>query len=95
MRRLRATPKMIKTAQEDIPKKVTVNTYWGSYEDTRREYQLYLRCCIEDDILKVALYYPGNLRAEGRLPSYEVFIDRSARRFTVSTANGETPSWTG
>ena len=81
MRRLRATLKMIKIAQADIPKKVTINTYWGSYEDTRREYQLYLRCCIEDDILKVALYYPDNLRAEGRLPSYEVFIDRSAQRF--------------
>lgn len=81
MRRLRATPKMIKIAQEDIPKKVTINTYWGPREDTRRKYQLYLRCCIEDDVLKVALYYPDNLRAEGRLPSYEVFIDRSARRF--------------
>lgn len=81
MRRLRATPKMIKIAQKDIPKKVTINTYWGPREDTRREYQLYLRCRIEDDILKVALYYPDNLRTEGRMPSYEVFLDRSVRRF--------------
>ena len=81
MRRLRATKKMIKIAQEDIPKKVTVGTGAYSYQDTYREYQLFLRCRIEDDILKVALYYPDNLRAEGCLPSYEVFIDRSARRF--------------
>jgi len=72
---------MIKIAQEDIPKKVTVGTGAYSYQDTYREYQLFLRCRIEDDILKVALYYPDNLRAEGCLPSYEVFIDRSARRF--------------
>lgn len=81
MRRLRATPKMIKIAQKDVPRKITINTYWGPREETRREYQLYLRCRIEDDILKVALYYPDNLRAEGHLPSYEVFIDRNARRF--------------
>ena len=81
MRRLRATKKMIKIAQNDIPKKVTVGTGAYSYQDTRREYQLFLRCRIEDDILKVALYYPDNLRAEGYLPSYEVFIDRNARRF--------------
>lgn len=42
---------------------------------------MYLRCCIENDILKVALYYPDHLRTGGRLPSYEVYIDRSARRF--------------
>ena len=81
MRRLRATPKMVQIAQKDIPQKVTVGTGAYSYQEIRREYQLFLRCRIEDDILKVALYYPDNLRAEGCLPSYEVFIDHSARRF--------------
>lgn len=81
MQRLKATSKMIKVAQKDIPKTVTVGTGAYSYQDTRREYQLFLRCHIEDGILKVALYYPDNLRAEGRLPCYEVFIDRNARRF--------------
>ena len=81
MRRLKATPKMVKIAQKDVPKKVTINTYWGPHEEIRREYQLYLRCSIEDGILKAALYYPDNLRAEGRMPSYEVFVDRGARCF--------------
>lgn len=90
MRRLKATQKMIRIAQKDIPKKVKINTYWGPREETRREYQLYLRCCIEGDILKVALYYPDNLRAEGRLPSYEVFVDRSIRNFiTYDCINGK------
>lgn len=81
MRRLRATPKMVQIAQKDIPQKVTVGTGAYSYQDIRQKYQLFLRCRIEDDVLKVALYYPDNLRAEGRLPTYEVFIDRSAQRF--------------
>lgn len=82
MRRLRATSKMIGIAQKDMPQEMTINYPWGSsHQVTCRKYQLYLRCCVEAGILKVALYYPDNLRTEGRLPSYEVFIDRSARRF--------------
>lgn len=81
MRRLKATQKMIKIAQKDIPKRVKVRAYWGTYETIQQKYQLYVRCRIENGILKAALYYPDNLRAEGRLPSYEVFIDRDARRF--------------
>lgn len=81
MRRLKATPKMVKVAQKDVPRKVTINTYWGPRKEMRREYQLYLRCCIKDGILKAALYYPDNLRAEGRMPSYEVYVDRGARCF--------------
>ncbi len=81
MRQLNATPKMIAVAKADVPQTVTVNTYWGSHQDTRRKYQLYMRCCVENGILKAALYYPDNLRVSGRQPSYEVYIDRSAGRF--------------
>lgn len=82
LRRLKATPKMVRIAQEDIPRKVTVKVWSGyEYQETRREYQLFLRCRMEGDLLRVALYHPDNLRAEGRLPLYEVYIDRSARRF--------------
>ena len=81
MRRLNATSQMVKSAKKDIPRKVTYNTYWGPRKETRRKYQLYLRCSIEGGILKAALYCPDNLRAGGRLPSYEVYIDRDARRF--------------
>ena len=83
MRRLKATSKMVKNAKRDIPQKVMFNTYWGPCEGTCRKYQLYLRCCVEGGILKTALYYPDNLRAGGRLPSYEVFIDRDARHFAT------------
>lgn len=82
LRRLKATLKMVRIAQEDIPKKVTVKGWNGyDYQETRRKYQLFLRCRIEGELLRVALYYPDNLRAEGRLPSYEVYIDRNTRRF--------------
>ena len=81
MRRLKATAKMIAVAKKDIPETSTVRYGYSSYQVTRRKYQLYMRCRVEGNILKAALYYPDNLRVEGRMPTYEVFIDRDARRF--------------
>lgn len=81
MRRLYATSKMVATAKEDVPQKITVNTYWGPRQELRQKYHLYMRCCIENSILKISLFYPDNLRVNGRQPSYEVYVDRSARRF--------------
>lgn len=46
-----------------------------------REYQLFMRCVVQNGILKAALYYPDVLCLGGRDASYEVYIDRDARRF--------------
>ena len=81
MRRLDATSKMIAVAKADVPQKVTVNTYWGPRQELRQMYHLYMRCCVENDILKAALYYPDNLRVSGHQPSYEVYVDHDAGRF--------------
>ena len=77
---------MIKVAKEDVPQKTTISTYWGPRQEVRREYQLYMRCCMENGILKAALYYPDNLRVKGRHPSYEVYIDRHAGQFITYDA---------
>lgn len=77
MRQLKATNKMLAVAREDVPKKVRV----GYYHVLKRKYDLYMRCCIENGILKAALYNPDAMRTGGRLPSYEVFIDADARKF--------------
>lgn len=83
MRPLNATAKILRVVRSDVPKEVRIKYGGYSYVMIQRKYDLYLRCCIENDILKVALYYPDNLRTGGRQPSYEVYIDRSARRFVT------------
>ncbi len=83
MRRLMATSKMIKIAKEDVPQNTKSNDYYSKSYQAPRKYQLYLRCQVENGILKAALYYPGSLRSEGRLPSYMVYIDGEARRFVT------------
>lgn len=81
MRQLNATSQMVATAKQDVPQKVTVDTCWGRHQETRQKYQLFMRCRIENEILKVSLFYPDNLRVNGRQPTYEVYIDRNAGRF--------------
>lgn len=83
MRRLMATSKMIKIAKEDVPQNTKYNDYYSKSYQAPRKYQLYLRCQVENGILKAALYYPDSLRSEGRLPSYMVYIDGEARRFVT------------
>ncbi len=81
MRPLEAAPAMLKAAAEDTPRKTT-STHWGyPHVTVDRDFDLYLRCCLESGILKVALYHPDILRGGGNLPVYEVFLDKEARRF--------------
>ncbi len=82
MRLLKATPKMLQLAAADTPKAEVIrctDTY--SYERVRRQYRLFARCAVENSILKVALFSPEAMRLGGRMPVYELYIDKSASRF--------------
>lgn len=78
MQPLRATTEMMETEWDDIPQKIP-----GQYWETCRKYARFARCQVESGILKMALFFPDNLRTGGYLPSYEVFVDRAAGKFTT------------
>ena len=81
MRHMTATPKMLKTARED-PIIKRPHPYWGgTYYRESRTYGLFMRSCVENDILKVSVYLPDAMRLGGREPAFEVFLDHTARRF--------------
>lgn len=73
---LYATDEMMEAERADIPEKPA-----GSFSVLRRKYSQFALCQVENGVLKVALFFPDNLRTGGRLPSYEVFIDAAARRY--------------
>lgn len=77
MDRLTATPDMMRRAMSDTPLIVT------GYRETREQYKydLYLRCRIQNDILKVALFWTANMHKGGNLPIYEVYFSRAEKRF--------------
>ena len=59
---LLATDEMIRAAAEDIPK-ATIEYFWGrEIKKEKRKYKLFMRCTVQNSILKAALYDPDVLR---------------------------------
>ena len=56
-----------------------------------REYDLFLRAIERDGILKVALFLPRLMRLGARRPVFELYIDKTARKFL--TYHTETKKW--
>lgn len=77
-----ATPRMMQMAAEDIPKRVVCKSAWGSeYVREKAEYKMFLRSQVFDGILKTAIFLPDAMRLGGRLPAYELYIDKEAADF--------------
>lgn len=77
MRPLNATPKMMRLANVDKLEQ-RGSYYWSPniYERT-----LYLRCLLQNEILKVSLFLPEYMRAGSRRPRYDLYLDRANRKF--------------
>lgn len=78
---LKATAHMMKLAADDELQYSRVKV--GSYGNNEKGYKygLYLRCKVFDNILKVAVFYPEHMRSGGRLPVFEVYVDRQDHDF--------------
>jgi DNA-directed RNA polymerase subunit RPC12/RpoP len=85
LRRLDATPKMMKMAAADKPEKYPI---WKGTED-RYKTRLYMRCQTLGGILKVAFFLPHIMRARGRRASFELFINRETGDFLTYDVNAE------
>ena len=79
MDRLAATPNMMRLAQNDKPVIVVAPYSRSKYE--KYKHDLYIRCRIQNGILKVALFWAAFMRAGGNLPIYEVYVSRKERKF--------------
>lgn len=79
LRTLGATPKMMRLAAEDKPQR-KIDRSWESEVYARG---LYMRCLIQDGILKVAFFLPDHMRMGGRNPSYELYIEHKNRQFVT------------
>ena len=78
MKKMNATPTMMKTAEQDEAK------YRGGYlsGDTKGyRFGRYIRSTIQWGILKVSIYLPEFMKAGGKLPVYEVYVDKENEKF--------------
>lgn len=82
LRTLAATPKMMRIAADDVPQRTIEKSCWGStYERVTSEYGLFLRCQVLQGILKVAIFLPDAMRLGGRLPLYEIYVNKETGEF--------------
>lgn len=90
MRGLQATPRMIRIAKSDVPKpkKVEFEFYGYTRTEEHRVYDLFMRCIVENGILKLSLFSPTALRLGARKPSYDVFLDKENATFLTYDHEG-------
>ena len=80
MKPLRATDKMMRLAREDRSHIVQYTDWWGNQcEQKRYQYRMFLRCTVEGDRLKMAIFFPHEMRLGAREATFEVYIDRKER----------------
>lgn len=86
MKPLYSTAEMVRQAKAD---KAVVKKY---YYSTQKEYlhDKYFRCCVEQGILKVAVFLVEDLKKSAKLPVYEIYFDKNNMDFiTFDTISGK------
>lgn len=78
---LKATPKMMRMAEEDKPVEKAEEYWYGRRCHVTYQYGLYMRCQMTGGLLKVAFFFTEYMRAGGRMPACELYADREAGEF--------------
>lgn len=80
-RALTATPKMMRLAEGEQAVERTETWWSGRHSYVTYQHGLYMRCRMTDGLLKVAFFFTEHMRAGGRMPAYELYVDREAGKF--------------
>lgn len=78
---LTATPKMMRLAEGEQAVERTEAWWNGRHTYVTYQHGLYMRCRMTDGLLKVAFFFTEHMRAGGRMPAYELYVDREAGKF--------------
>ena len=92
MPKLKVTPSMYRMAMADKPK-ITVHSNWygKKYETRSHITAVYLRCCVRNDILKLACFITEDIRTGVKKPLYEIYFSKSENSYI--TYNTENNHW--
>lgn len=89
LRKLYATPAMMKKAGMDVPELVARKNQWRKEDVYRYKYGIYLRCQVLQGILKVAFFLVEDMRLGLNKPVYELFINKETGEFITWDAKHE------
>ena len=88
---LKATSKMMRMAERDQPVRKAEDYWGGKHFYVTYQHGLYMRCAVVGGLLKVAFFLTEHMRAGGRMPAYELYVDREAGEFL--TYDRTTDKW--
>jgi DNA-directed RNA polymerase subunit RPC12/RpoP len=91
LRKLEATPAMMKLANEDKPEKKKIYQ-WSDQKCEVYKYGLYMRCQYLNGILKVSFFLANLMRLGLRSSVYDLFINKASGEFI--TYDHENKRWT-
>lgn len=77
MDKLTATPPMMRRAMNDNP---TITIFHREQRE-QYKYDLYIRCRIQNNILKIALFWTANMHRGSNRPIYEIYFSRADDQF--------------
>lgn len=96
LKRINATPLMIKTAKQNrLAKPVTIKVSWYTYTyDTK--YDMFIRCQTRGEILMIAVFFPDRLAEGIKTPTYEIYCNPEGNEFLTRILDdaGEEIKWT-
>lgn len=95
LKRINATPKMIRMAQNNIlPFPVKKGEDWREKEFTTR-YDMMIRCQTRGQYLMVCLFFPRLIAQGQTTPSYEIYINPEGHQFEtrILPGPGKPPKW--
>lgn len=94
LKRINATPLMIKLAKENRTEKTYLNTEYNVYR-LNTKYDMFIRCQSRGGLLMVCLFFPENLAKGIITPSYEIYLNPEGSEYItrVLDEKGKEESW--
>ena len=95
LKRINATPKMIRIAQDNIlPFPVKKGEDWNEREFTTR-YDMMIRCQSRGKYLMVCLFFPKLIAQGETTPTYEIYLNPEGHEFEtrILPGPGQIPKW--
>lgn len=97
LKRINATPLMVKLAKEnELKEPIYYKSKWSStrYQKSSR-YDMFIRCQTRGRLLMVCIFFPDDLASGIKEPTYEIYINPEGNEFTTRILHkGREIKWT-
>lgn len=96
LKRINATPKMVKLSRNNNKKMRYKSVGGNSYLEKNTEYDILVRCQSRGKILMVCVFFPEKVAAGEMTPTYEIYCNAEGEEYiTRIIKDGKELKWSG